>query len=195
MTNYAGDDAWFMQYGDSVNRWALWAHLDDTNRLLLSWDRDSTTLTTSSVVVQANHDGNYHEFALEQTGGTRTAIVLFDSQPVGELLPVAATSAIPHRVHWGTFSTNGMVKSHWQLIDFALGNFSVSSAGLDVSNRFQLGFSSRTNRPYGVFCSTNFLDWSALSTNVAGNGTEVSFTDTNALRSIAPMPYRIRVNP
>jgi len=100
--------------------------LDDTNRLLLPWDRDSTTLTTSSVVVQASHDGNYHKFALEQTSGTRTAIVLFDSQPVGELLPVAATSAMPQGVHRGTFSTNGMVKSHWQRIDFALGNFSVS---------------------------------------------------------------------
>ena len=195
VTNYSGSRAWVMQYGDAVNRWLLWAEVDTNNQLVTSWDKDAVTLAARSVVVQSNHDGGYHEFTLEQGGGTSAGAVLFDGQAVGSLLPIPAIGDLPLGVHWGTFSTNGTVKSHWQRVDFTLGSFSVSGVRVNASNRFQLQFPTRTSHAYGVFRSTNFLDWSSLTTNVTGTGIEVSYTDTNALLSVAPVVYRVRMYP
>jgi hypothetical protein len=195
VSGYGASKSWFMQYGDFVDRWLLWAQLDDSNQLVLWWDKDVGTLGAKSVVVQTNHDGGYHEMALTHAGGGGAATVLFDGQPVGGLLPIAANpSALPAGVVWGSGSTSGMMKVNWKRIEFSLGDFAVSGAAFSSPNAFQLRFPSRTNRTYGVFRSTNWLDWSPVLTNVAGTGAEVWVTDTNAL-SAGTVLYRVRINP
>jgi hypothetical protein len=87
-----------------------------------------------------------------------------------------------------------MMKVNWNRIEFLLGNFAMSGARLTSTNTFQLHFPSRTNRTYGVFRSTNWLDWLPVFTNVAGTGAEVWATDTNTL-SVDTVLYRVRINP
>ena len=147
-----------------------------------------------SVVVQASHDGRYHTFALAGPGGAGAATVLFDGQPIGSTLPLAASSALPAGLHWGTASTGGMVKASWQRVNFTLGDFSISGARLTASNTFQVLFPSRTNRTYGLYRTTNCLDWSPVSTNVPGTGLPVWAADPNPLTAGA-MLYRVRMNP
>ena len=55
-------------------------------------------------------------------------------------------------------------------------------------------FPSRTNRTYGLYRTTNCLDWSPVSTNVPGTGLPVWAADPNPLTAGA-MLYRVRMNP
>jgi hypothetical protein len=87
-----------------------------------------------------------------------------------------------------------MVKANWQRVNFTLGDFSISGAGLNASHTFQVLFPSRTNRTYGLYRTTNCLDWSPVSTNVPGTGLPVWAADPNPLTAEALL-YRVRMNP
>jgi len=194
VTGYGGGKAWFIQYGDAVNRWLLWAQLDAANQLVLSWDKDSATLGATNVVVQSNYDGQYHEFAIGHPPGAGAATMLFDGQAIGSTLPIAATGALPSGVHWGTASTAGTVKANWQRVEFRLGGFSLSGAVWTGPKTLQVQFPSQANRTYGLFRSTDLLDWSSVLTNIPGTGAPVWASDTNATASSQAL-YRVRMNP
>ncbi len=186
--------AWFLQYGDYSNRWVLWAHLDPSVQLLLSWDKDAVTMSPNSVVVQARHDGKYHSFALLNDLGAGPAAVMFDGQIVGQILPIAVSvSALPAGINWGTASTAGMVKANWRKVSFELGRFSAGRAECLLPNTCRVPFESHTNRTYSLARTTNLLNWSTVATNIAGNGGLVWVSDTNAPPEGAF--YRLRINP
>src|ERR1035441_9534183 len=121
ITGYAGTKAWFLQYGDAGNRWLLWAHLAAANKPVVWWEKGALTLGGKGVVVQTSHDGRYHAFALAGPAGDGAATVLFDGQPIGSTLPLAASSALPAGLHWGTASTGGMGKGKLERGEFTLG--------------------------------------------------------------------------
>lgn len=194
LSNNSGTKSWLMMYGDLTNRWALWAEITNSNQLLLSWTNREIQRDEGFILL-SNYQNEYHDFGLQHNGGNGSATVLFDGVAITNLPPFKSLGGFPQGIHWGAgVHGGGTVKAEWQKVSFTLDNFSTTAAGFTSSNTVQVQFTSRSNYTYALCRSTNLLDWSSLSTNVAGSGGTTTAND-NAPPLPAPAFYRVRMNP